>query len=173
MNRPWLICFYGPESTGKSTMARRMAAHYQTAFVPEVAREMISSNAFSEADIIRIGFAQTGRVKENIKLANRVLFCDTDLITTAIYSQTYLGVVPEELRQLEGELHYDQYFLFDIDTPWIPDGLRDLGEKRPEMFAVFKTELERRGIPYILLTGTYVERERKVIEVVDKMLAGS
>ncbi|MBI3481387.1 MAG: AAA family ATPase, partial [Bacteroidetes bacterium] len=42
-----LICFYGPESTGKSTMAKRLAEFYKTGFVPEVAREMITSNDFT------------------------------------------------------------------------------------------------------------------------------
>ena len=80
-----LICFYGPESTGKSTMAKFMAAHYQTEYVPEVAREMISSNNFTTEDIIQIGKAQNQRVREKLETANKVLFCDTDLITTQIY----------------------------------------------------------------------------------------
>ena len=49
------FCFYGPESTGKSTMAKKMASLYQTEFVPEVAREFISSNNFSVNDIVKIG----------------------------------------------------------------------------------------------------------------------
>src|SRR4051812_48110936 len=93
-----LICFYGPESTGKSTMAKHFAQLYNTEFVPEVARELITSNDFTIDDIIRIGHAQTERIKEKLKTSNKFLFCDTDLITTQIYSKKYLGVVPEVLR---------------------------------------------------------------------------
>src|SRR6516165_2870543 len=107
-----LICFYGPESTGKSTMAKHFAELYDTEFVPEVAREIISSNDFSIDDIIRIGHAQTERVKEKLKTADKFLFCDTDLITTQIYSKKYLGVIPEILFKLENEIQYDKYFLF-------------------------------------------------------------
>lgn len=170
MKLPKLICFYGPESTGKSTLARRMAERYRTEFVPEVAREMISSNVFTEEDIIRIGRAQTTRVLEKQKTANRILFCDSDVITTAIYSDTYLHKIPPELEELEKQVHYDQYFLFDIDVPWIADGLRDLGENRQKMFARFRSELERRGIPYVLLSGSHEDRETKVIEIVDALL---
>src|SRR6478735_7445631 len=92
-----LICFYGPESTGKSTMAKHFATLYKTEFVPEVARELISSNDFTIDDIIRIGNAQTQRIKEKLKTANKFLFCDTDLITTQIYSKKYLVVIPEIL----------------------------------------------------------------------------
>lgn len=168
--RVWLICLYGPESTGKSTLARRLAERYQTSFVPEVAREMVSSNQFTADDIVRIGREQTSRVLTAVKSANRVLFCDTDVITTAIYSDTYLSQVPGELFELEKEIRYDQYFLFDIDVPWVADGLRDLGGKREEMFARFKAELDRRKIPYILVSGSYEARERVIVDYVDNLL---
>jgi HTH-type transcriptional repressor of NAD biosynthesis genes len=153
------VCFYGPESTGKSTMAKHFAAMYKTEFVPEVARELITSNVFSADDIIRIGHAQTERVLQKVKTANKVLFCDTDLITTQIYSRHYLGIIPPVLYALERKIVYDRYFLFDIDTPWIADGLRDLGNRREEMFEVFKNELQRRKQDYVLVRGSYEERE--------------
>lgn len=165
-----LICLYGPESTGKSTLARRLAERYHTEFVPEVAKEFITSNQFTVEDILQIGRAQTERIVQRAALANRVLFCDTDLITTAIYSDIYLKTIPGELNDLERTVHYDQYFLFDIDVPWVADGLRDLGERRKELFDRFKFELERRHISYILINGTFEEREKKVVEVVDRLL---
>lgn len=161
-----LICFYGPESTGKSFMAKKMAENYQTHFVPEVARELITTNNFNREDIIAIGRTQTERVFELTKKANKILFCDTDLITTQIYSRVYLKVVPPILYQLEKMVTYDLYFLFDIDVPWVSDGLRDLGdtEKRKEMYNIFKSELDSRGIHYVNVTGDWHERE-KIIEI--------
>lgn len=172
MKRLFRVCLYGPESTGKSTLARRLAEHYGTEFVPEVAREIITSNTFTAEDIIRIGQAQTDRVLEKSKSANRVLFCDTDVITTAVYSDTYLHHIPPQLGALEKKVHYDQYFLFDIDVPWVADGLRDMGarEQRVRMFERFKKELDRRGIPYIRLTGSYDDREKMIVRVVDEWL---
>jgi HTH-type transcriptional repressor of NAD biosynthesis genes len=164
------ICFYGPESTGKSTMAKRMAARYHTDFVPEVSREIISSNSFTEKDILLIGRAQTERVLAKTRTANRILFCDSDLITTQIYSDVYLHRIPPELTELEKQITYHQHFLFDIDVPWVADGLRDLGDRRPEMFQRFKRGLENRGISYILLSGTHEEREQRVIQYVDELL---
>jgi HTH-type transcriptional repressor of NAD biosynthesis genes len=157
------ICFYGPESTGKSVLARNLASAFQTELVPEVAREIISSNDFTADDIIKIGHAQTRRVLEKLNTANRFLFCDTDVITTQIYSKHYLGLVPEVLYELEKKIHYDQYFLFDIDTPWVKDGMRDLGHRREEMMKVFRHELDRRKINYTLVRGDYEEREKIVV----------
>ena len=164
------VCFYGPESTGKSTMARRMAKHYHTVFVPEVAREMVTSNQFTEEEIVRIGEAQTKRVLEQAKVANQILFCDSDLITTQIYAEIYLKKVPEALIDLEKKIKYDQYLLFDIDIPWVADGLRDLGERRSEMLEFFRSKLESRKIPYTLISGSLEQRERVIISVVDNLL---
>jgi HTH-type transcriptional regulator, transcriptional repressor of NAD biosynthesis genes len=166
-----LICFYGPESTGKSTMARHFAEVYQTGFVPEVARELISSNDFTVEDIIRIGQAQTNLVREKIKTANKILFCDTDLITTQIYSEKYLGVVPGVLFALEKEIHYDRYFLFDIDVPWVADGLRDLNNQREEMIKVFKKELVKRKIVFTRVRGDWEERSRIVTKEIDDLFS--
>jgi len=164
-----LICFYGPESTGKSTMAKHFAELYDTEFVPEVARELISSNDFSIDDIIKIGQAQTDRVKEKLKTANKFLFCDTDLITTQIYSKKYLGVVPEILFELEQEIRYNKYFLFDIDVPWVADGLRDLNNQRGEMLKMFEEELMKRKIQFVRVKGDWKEREKIIKAELDSL----
>lgn len=154
-----LICFYGPESTGKTSMAIELAHHYKTEWVPEVAREFITSNDFTTEDIIKIGKAQTQRAHDKAQIANKILFCDSDLITTQIYSNHYLGVVPEILYELEKQIQYDVYFLFDIDTQWVADGLRDLGHMREEMYRIFKDALEKRNIPYIHVYGDWQQRK--------------
>ncbi len=166
------ICFYGPESTGKSTMARYMAEFYKTECVPEVSREIVSTNDFTSEDIIKIGYAQTKRVIEKTRTANKVLFCDTDLITTQIYCRLYLKVVPPILYELEKQIKYDLYFLFEPDVPWVADGLRDLGdhEKRKEMFKIFKSELDNRNIQYTIVKGSWEERERIVKAVLIKIV---
>jgi len=164
------ICFYGAESTGKSSMAKKMAEVYQTEFVPEVARELISSNDFTIEDIVRIGQAQTQRVKEKLKTANKILFCDTDLITTQIYSRQYLHQAPDVLIALEKEINYDRYFLFDIDVPWVADGLRDLGNQREKMAKIFEEELSTRGIRPIVVKGTWSEREEIVRKEINRLL---
>ena len=164
------ICFYGPESTGKSYLAQKLATHYHTEFVPEVAREVVTTNEFTIEDIIKIGHLHVDRIKEKTKTANKILFCDTDAITTQIYCRHYLGAVPEVLFELEKEVKYDHYFLFDVDVPWVSDGMRDLGERRKEMFEVFRDELIKRNISFQLIQGNYEARESQVIHWIDKLL---
>jgi HTH-type transcriptional repressor of NAD biosynthesis genes len=153
-------------------MAKKLAQKYRTEFVPEVAREFITTNDFNREDIIVIGRAQTERIFQKARTANKILFCDTDLITTQIYSRQYLKVVPPILYELEKMVEYDRYFLFDIDVPWVSDGLRDLGDekRRGEMYMIFKQELERRNIPYIKVQGDWEEREEIIVREVSKLM---
>ncbi|MEK6782067.1 MAG: multifunctional transcriptional regulator/nicotinamide-nucleotide adenylyltransferase/ribosylnicotinamide kinase NadR [Bacteroidota bacterium] len=171
--RPYFVkklCFFGPESTGKSTLAKKIAGFYNTESVPEVAREIVTSNDFTMDDIVKIGHAQIQRTLEKTKTANKVLFCDTDLITTQIYCRHYLKDVPPVLFELEKQIKYNLYFLFEPDVPWVADGLRDLGERRMEMFEVFKMELDKRNIHYIPVKGNWQEREATIKSEVNKFL---
>lgn len=171
--RPYFVkkvCFYGPESTGKTTMAAQIAAAYHTEFVPEVSREIVNTNAFTVDDIIRIGHAQTERVIEKTKAANKILICDSDLITTQIYSEYYLHQAPNVLKDLEKKVKYDLYFFFDIDVPWVADGLRDLGQRREEMRAIFKRELEVRNISFVFVQGNWEARAQIIRHHIDRLI---
>lgn len=167
------VCIYGPESVGKTTLTQQLARHFQTSFVHEAARDVISSNDFEMETLIEIGRRQTALVAQRLQTADKVLFCDTDVITTQIYSQHYFGYVPDELKALEKEITYDLYLLLNIDTPWVPDSLRDLGHRRAEMFAVFKSELEKRQLPYVLIEGTWDERFTIAKKKVEEILRGN
>ena len=87
------IVLFGPESTGKTSLAVELAKHYKTLFVQEFAREFLQKKMDEENkvceidDLIPIAIGQMN--SENIlsKKANRILFCDTDLLTTATYSR--------------------------------------------------------------------------------------
>ncbi|MBM3177609.1 MAG: ATP-binding protein [Bacteroidetes bacterium] len=156
--RPVVVCFFGPESTGKTTMAKKMALEFNAEWVPEVSREMIDSNQFTIEDIIRIGKAQTERMLKASTGGNRLIICDTDLITTQLYSAHYLGIVPAVLHELEKRVRIDQYFLFNTDVPWVADGLRDLGDQREKMMKVFSEALTARNIQAIPVVGDYDQR---------------
>jgi HTH-type transcriptional regulator, transcriptional repressor of NAD biosynthesis genes len=141
---------------------------FQTNYVLEQARNFIKTNDFTVEDIVKIGRAQNLAVLEAEKESNKILFCDTDLITTQIYSDYYLNEIPEILYDLEKEIQYDAYFICDIDIPWVPDGLRDLGHKREEMLAIFKNELEKRNIPYTKVSGVWPQRVAIVLAEIER-----
>jgi HTH-type transcriptional regulator, transcriptional repressor of NAD biosynthesis genes len=163
------ICLFGPESVGKTMLSAKLADYFKTIWVEEAARTILKSNdEIDEQRILEIGQKQTDLVNQKSLIANKILFCDTDLITTQIYARHYLGFIPPKLIELEKEVKYDLYFLLGIDSEWIYDPLRDLGNRRKEMFEVFKSELEKRQIPYILINGNWEERFEKMVELISK-----
>ncbi len=170
IDKPVLICLYGPESVGKTTLAHQLADQYQTIFVPEVARDLITSNDLTPGDYIRIGEAQTNAVKKAVSVADKLVICDTDLITTELYAQIYLDEVPPALYELEQEISYDRHFLLNVDVPWIADGLRDLGHRRQEIYRMFQEALIRRGINYVDVSGNWEERWDIVTREIDRLL---
>lgn len=168
--QPLLICFFGPESTGKTTMAKKMSLEFQATWVPEVAREMVDSNLFSVEDIMRIGHAQTQRILQACSGEKKLVICDTDLITTQLYSAHYLGTIPDVLNELEKKVRFDQYFLFNTDVPWVADGLRDLGDQREKMMELFSEALHKRNIEPVVVSGNYGQRSEIVRKELKRLL---
>jgi len=75
----------GPESTGKSTLARDLAAHFGTTWVPEYARTLLEPRAdpgqtapVEREDMIAIARGQMASEEALARNAERVLFSDTD-----------------------------------------------------------------------------------------------
>jgi HTH-type transcriptional regulator, transcriptional repressor of NAD biosynthesis genes len=164
------ICIYGPESTGKTTLAKQLAKHFKTTWIPEYARVWIEKNGFNfkYKDIERFGRGQVRIEKKACEKANRFLFCDTDSITTSIYSRTYFGKVPALVKKLAERNRFDLYLFTEIDLPWKKDKLRDLGHKRREMRDTFKQALIERDIPFEVVKGKGQKRLRVAIRAINK-----
>lgn len=169
---PLKICIFGPESTGKSTLAEKLAGHYGVAFVPEYARELIFSNQGSVvySDMARIARGQRQLEKQAAENEGRVLFCDTDILTTAIWSEWLFKDCPEWIEAAAGLQQYDFYFLMDVDTPWVNDVHRFLPDDRKNFFEACRTELEKRNFPYTILSGTWEDKFSTARAIVDDLM---
>lgn len=164
------ICLFGPESVGKTMLSQKLAEYFNTTFVHEAARDILQSNEeIDEQKLIEIGERQTSLVKEKAQLSNKILFCDTDLITTQIYAKHYLDYVPNRLYELEKEINYEFYFLLNIDIEWVFDPLRDLKSRRKEMYEIFKNELEKRNINYIEIDGNWENRFQLMVQKIESI----
>ncbi len=171
------VVLFGPESTGKTTLSRQLAAHYNTQWVPEYMREYLQNKwdktkeACSYDDLLPIAKGQMKLENEIFEKANKVLFCDTNLLELKVYSEIYYNeTVPEVLNKISLENIYDLYLLTYIDTPWIPDDLRDKPTEREEIFLRFKESLEKHNLPYVVVKGDKVSRLKKAITIIDQLI---
>ncbi|MGB1284605.1 MAG: AAA family ATPase [Polaribacter sp.] len=172
------VVLFGPESTGKTTLSRQLARHYNTVWAPEFAREYLQNKwnnkrkTCEKDDLIPIAVGQMKLENSLAKKADKILICDTDLLETKVYSQEYYGgFVDTELEKAANKNQYDLYLLTYIDTPWEEDDLRDRPELRLEMFTAFENMLKKTNRPYVLLKGDKQTRLQKAIEVIDKIIA--
>jgi NadR type nicotinamide-nucleotide adenylyltransferase len=166
------VAVVGPESTGKTSMCAALAERYRTAWVPEFARAHLDVKGapFGAEDLPIIARGQCAAEDRLARECDRVLFCDTDLVTTVLYAEHYLGAAPGWLRVAAIERSYALTLLLDVDVPWVPDPQRDLGHLRPQMLARFRAAIERRGAPYVLIRGGWDERLVQACAAVDRLL---
>ncbi len=170
------VVLFGPESTGKTVLAQRLAKHYDTLWVPEFSRsyaegKMKKGEQLTEEDVLPIAIGQIKLENELTSKVEKLLICDTDLLETKVYSSVYYdGFCPEVLNKIVGKNQYNLYFLTNIDVPWEADDIRDRPNEREHMFQAFETALRTHNKPYVLLKGSEEERFNVAVKHIDNLL---
>lgn len=176
------ICLHGPESTGKSTLATRLAAHFGCEVVPEYGRAYCETHGtdIDMAALVHIAERQQAMNAAAVLRATdsgtkRVLF-DTDPLLTAVWADMMFGQKAQYARDpwFAGFNGYaDHYLLLDIDLPFIDDGLRVYrkADDRRHFFELAKAELDARGVAYSLIQGIGDARFANALAAIDDRCA--
>jgi len=170
------VVLYGPESTGKSSLAQELAKYYDTVFVKEFSRSYAEVKAkqnlqLTKNDVLPIAIGQIQSENEQLKKANNLLICDTDLLETQVYSEFYYdGFCPELVKKYARINTYDFYFLTYIDMSWEADGIRDQPNTRLQMFNAFEQALIDSKKKYCIVKGSFEERLNICITQINKFL---
>ena len=169
------VCIFGPESTGKSTLAAQLAERFNTRYVFEYARPLIDlvGNHITEDLLIRIARGQSAAEQAMARQARRVLFCDTDPLLTTVWAEALIGHCPEPIRALAEAHKHDLYLLMDIDVPWVNDGQRYFpgASERRAFFDKCRAALVAIQRPFVLIDGSWEARLAKSVAVVDQLLS--
>ena len=193
------VVIVGSESTGKTTLARELVGHYrgiggiwaETRWVAEYGREYTEvlidrqgvRDAEPEAEVHSAqwtapDFAVIAKEQQRLEDAaaasgSPVLFCDTDAFATQLWERRYLGEgSTAALDAVPVSPPRGLYLLADLaGVPFEQDGIRDGESYREEMQRWFIEELERRGEPWLLVTGLRAERLATSIAAVDELLS--
>jgi NadR type nicotinamide-nucleotide adenylyltransferase len=167
------VSVFGPESTGKSTLARRLAEHFGTLHVPEYARTYIEAHdgALTAADMPRIAAGQVASEEVLARRADRVLLCDTDPLATPLWSEALFGV-PLPAQQAEARARtYPLTLLCDADVPWVADPVRYLPGAGRDFFDRCVAELAAAGRRTVVLRGPWAAREAAAVAAIEALLA--
>ena len=171
------VCVYGPESTGKTTLCVQLARHYHTVWQPEFARDYLGERHCVYDDMEPIAEGHFQQRQEFKRRANKVLFVDTDALTTRAFSNHYYGRCPRRVEELihHRENQNDLYLFTTIDVPWIPDTSRDLGspELRARMQQELLTAVREHGAPCVMIDGSdWTRRFENAAAAVDRHIFG-
>lgn len=170
MNEVQRVAILGAESSGKSTLAAALAAHYETLWVPEYLREFVEEKERVPRECDQYPIARTQMQHEDAAAAkaNRFLFCDTTPLMTAIYSRWYWNRVDAQLSQLEQRHDYAYTLVTAPDSPWEADGLQRESEAvRQTIHEQVLQMLHERGIAYLLVTGSLPQRMLQAGRLID------
>lgn len=161
------IALVGAESTGKTTLAQALAAHYGSVWAAEYGRELWEAQAgvLSEADLLRIGHAQVARENALLLQAHQVLVCDTTPLVTHGYSEAMFGRCDDTLAALSRRA-YTHWFLCEPDFPMVQDGTRRDEAFRRWQHGWYDARLAERGIAFTRLAGSTTDRLAQVVSVV-------
>lgn len=165
------VAIVGPECTGKTDLARFLANHYQTLWVPEFARAYLEQlkRPYIKDDLVTIAEGQIQSENKIATQANRLLFCDTNLVVIKIWSEFKYGSCDPAILTLMNRQTYDLHLLTDVDLPWEDDPLREHPHKRQELFELYKTELESTQTNFVLIKGDYTSRRAAAIKAVESL----
>ena len=145
------VAIIGPESTGKSTLARELAEQFKGTYVPEYAREYVERKGRKELtydEVCEIAREQIRSISEA-----GFSFFDTELIVTKVWFEYAFGKVPEWLTEAIKTYPMDLYLLTYPDIPWVPDSARYNGSQamREELFDRYEEEVKATGVPYYVI----------------------
>jgi NadR type nicotinamide-nucleotide adenylyltransferase len=174
------IAIIGPESTGKSTLCEKLAAHYQTLWCPEYARQYLLEHGtdYTYADLLTIA---KGQLKQEDAYAEKIqarkkepslLFIDTDMYVMKVWCEFVFGDCHRFILDQIVERKYDLYLLCNIDLPWVKDELREYPDlvSREKLYFIYKDIMVNQSTPWVDINGGYEERLQKAIAAVDLLL---
>jgi len=169
MNSPLKrIALIGPESTGKTTLCTQLAKHFKTTWVSEFARDYVKhlNRKYTRDDIIHCAKMQLEEEEKQTAMANRFLFCDTELITAKVWCEDVFRTVPEWINQAIKTHPYDFFLLTYPDLPFEEDPVRENPYRREFFFDWYKKELEQQKFPYQIIKGIGESRLHEAIAAI-------
>lgn len=172
------ILIVGGESTGKSTLVENLSIAYNTNFVKEIGRDTCKiaggEEFMNKYDLYENMLRQKTEEINALKTCNKLLFIDTDAITTKFYGNFLLNDKDDikkcnDLADAITKINeFDLILFLEPDVDWVQDGTRNekIATDRIKYSNQIKELFNEQGIEYISIGGTYLDRFNKAKEII-------
>lgn len=151
------LAFTGPESSGKTTMAKWCAQEFSLTCIDEFARVYLANqSSYIQKDLDFMAQEQVAQWPKNGFVA------DTEIHVFEVWSKVKYAEVSPIISQLLNAQHFDHYFLCAPDIPWEADPLRENPHDRLQLFEMYQNVLEENKRRYTILAGSFENRQELV-----------
>lgn len=177
------ILIIGGESTGKSTLVRNLALAFNTTYLEEVGRTVCERAQCEEmmldTDFYEIMMKHRAKEFEKLSEANKVLFVDTDCLTTLFYSNLLIndGRLQDNYEAIATAMadmnNYDLViFLEPSGVEFIQDGTRneDIAAERQKYSYILEDYYKKNFVQFEKIGGDYINRFEKAVGLVNEIM---
>lgn len=187
-----VICVTGPESTGKTTLATRLAEALGAPLVEEVARSWLTQRAlavpagergdvvetaadryvYGPADVLEIARLQCEAEAAALRTGARVVVADTDLTVIRVWWEERFGALDPWIATALERVSRRRYLLTLPDIPWEPDPLRESPQDRERLLVRYRAVLAEMSVPHAEIGGSGAIRFERALAAVRSWIDG-
>lgn len=166
------IAIIGPESTGKSELAKYLSEELHSYWVPEYSREYCKdlNRDCTLEDELNMFFGQLKSERELYKKSllenKKFLICDTTIVTVKVWCEYVFNICPDIVEYEYQNRYYDFYLLCNNDLPWQDDPLRNFPDKRDYFYHLYLDLLKQKKANFAIVKGLHKEREESALRAV-------
>lgn len=150
----------GPESSGKTTLAKAFAQQKNALYVEEYARQYLQQlqRPYNFEDVLAIAKGQLKLEEQAQQRSNGLIVLDTGLLVCKIWQAYKYGNVSPWIEAAFEQRPYQLYVLCSVDIPWEYDPLREHPEQRSELFDLYHQALLVSGKQFCIVNGSVEQR---------------
>jgi predicted DCC family thiol-disulfide oxidoreductase YuxK/nicotinamide riboside kinase len=162
------IAITGPESSGKSALAKQLSTIFGCDWVAEYARMYLErlDRPYELEDLLHIA---KGQLNEELAAEQRnpgMLILDTSLEVIKIWSEFKYGTCDSFINDNLLLRKHNLYLLCRHDLPWEYDPQRENSNDRQELFELYKSLLIEMRVPFAEVFGLEEERTDVALKAV-------
>lgn len=164
-----IICVTGPESSGKTTLAKELSLRLGVPLVPEVAREYLAPRTtrtsggeintdYGPDDVLAIAARQVAAEAAALRQSSGVVVADTDLSVIRVWWEMRFGPLHAAIAALWACRPPRGYLLLRPDLPWAPDPLREARHGREALLDRYRALLAGDQFEHVEIGGLGASR---------------